>query len=96
MSKAPLKANFKSFTAKAKESRDPQKEEFAHLSLQIPSYRYLQVRVTKEDAQRLKAVLSSKGLSVQSVLVDALNLWMSGHRHPPISDPGTSREKSNS
>lgn len=93
MNKVSKQANFKSFTSKVKDVVDGQKENKNALSFQIPSYRYLQVRLAKEDAHRLKSVLSSKGLSIQSVLVEAVNLWMNGHGYPPISDPGTAREK---
>ena len=93
MNKTSKQANFKNFTSKVKEAVEIQKDSNTTLSFQMPSYRYLQVRVAREDAHRLKATLSSKGLSIQSVLIEALNLWMSGHGHPPISDSGTAREK---
>ena len=99
----PTKADFKSFTVRAKEARSPQQEQETNASISpaappqaVSSYRYLQVRLARDDANRLKGAIFSKGLSVQSVMVEALNLWMSGHGHPPIADPGTSREKQNS
>lgn len=99
----PTKADFKSFTVRAKEARSPQQEQETNASIsptaplqEVSSSRYLQVRLARDDANRLKAAIFSKGLSVQSVMVEALNLWMSGHGHPPIADPGTSREKQNS
>jgi predicted DNA binding CopG/RHH family protein len=93
MSKISTKANFKSFTIKAKEAKDLQKEEEISPPLQASSYRYFQVRLAKDDAHRLKAAISSKGLSVQSIMIEAINLWMSSQGHSPISDPGTAREK---
>lgn len=84
------KADFKGFANKVKEHREEIKTSNVFKS---SSYRYLQVRVTREDSNRLKAAISSNGLSIQSVLVEAINLWMSGYEFPPISDPGTAREK---
>lgn len=92
MSKVSKQANFKSFTSKVKEA-DSHKEDKSIHSFQKPSYRYLQVRLAKEDANRLKSVLSSRDSSIQSVLVEAINLWMNAHGQSPISDPGTAREK---
>lgn len=103
MNKIPTKADFKSFTIKAKGSTGVQQEEETNSATSlmapiqvVPSYRYLQVRLARDDANRLKAAISSKGLSVQSVMIEALNLWISSHGYPPIADPGTSREKQNS
>ena len=98
MNKVPTKADFKNFTTKAKGFTGAQQEEETNsaTSLSAPSYRYLQVRLTRDDANRLKAAISSKGLSVQSVMIEAINLWISGNGHPPIADPGTAREKQNS
>ena len=103
MNKVPTKADFKSFTTKAKGFTGAQQEEETNSATSlmapiqaVPSYRYLQVRLARDDANRLKAAISSKGLSVQSVMIEALNLWISGHGHPPIADPGTAREKQNS
>ena len=103
MNKTPAKADFKSFTTKAKGSTGAQQKEETNSATSLivpiqaaPSYRYLQVRLARDDANRLKAVISSKGLSVQSVMIEALNLWISGKGHPPIADPGTAREKQNS
>ena len=84
------KADFKGFANKVKEHREEVETSNVFKS---SSYRYLQVRVTREDSNRLKAAISSNGLSVQSVLVEAINLWLSGCGYPPISDPGTAREK---
>ncbi len=103
MNKVPTKADFKSFTTKAKGFTGAQQEEETNSATSLiapiqsaPSYRYLQVRLTRDDANRLKAAISSKGLSVQSVMIEAINLWISGNGHPPIADPGTAREKQNS
>ena len=85
------KADFKGFVSKAKEANKSQEE--MPNSVQSSSYRYFQVRVTREDSNRLKTVISSKDLSVQSVLIEALNLWMNEYGHPPLSNPGTAREK---
>ena len=93
MSKISTKANFKSFMVKAKKAKDLQKEEEISLPLQASSYRYIQVRLTKDDAHRLKAAIYSKGLSVQSIMIEAINLWMNSQGHSPISDPGTARKK---
>ena len=103
MNKIPTKANFQSFTTKAKGSTGPRQEEGTDAAISptatiqaTPSYRYLQVRLARDDANRFKAAIFAKGLSVQSVMVEAVNLWMSGHEHPPIADPGTAREKHSS
>ena len=103
MNKVPTQADFKSFTTKAKGSTGVQQEEETNSATSLiapiqaaPSYRYLQVRLARDDANRFKAAISSKGLSVQSVMIEALNLWISGNGHPPIADPGTAREKQNS
>jgi len=93
MTKKSTQADFKGFASKSEEGRSLDKAKMPNPS-QSSSYRYLQVRVTREDSNRLKAAISSKGLSVQSVLIDALNLWMSQDKLPPLSDPGTAREKS--
>ena len=84
------KTDFKGFANKVKEHREG--IEISNV-FQSSSYRYLQVRVTREESNRLKAAISSKDLSVQSVLVEAINLWMSENGYPPISNPGTAREK---
>ena len=84
------KADFKGFANKVKEHKE---EADKSSILQKSSHHYFQVRVTREESNRLKAAISLNGLSVQAVLVEAINLWMNGHGYPPISDPGTAREK---
>ena len=89
------KADFKAFTKLAKENREIDDNGYAlgELSTKKPKYRHLQVRVTDKDANRFKSVIASQGLSVQSVLVESINHWMQNQQQPPISDPGTAREK---
>ena len=86
------KADFKKFANKVKEKEHREEIDTSNV-FKSSSYRYLQVRVTREDSNRLKAAISSNGLSVQSVLIEAINLWMSGYGYPHISDHGTAREK---
>jgi hypothetical protein len=93
MTTKSTKADFKGFSNKSEEGRKSDKAKRSNPS-QSSLYRYLQVRVTREDSNRLKAAISSKDLSVQAVLVEALNLWMSQDKLSPLSDPGTAREKS--
>lgn len=89
------KADFGAFTKIAQDHKEKlnDKEITNESSIKTNEFRYLQVRLTNKDANRLKASIVSKGLSVQSVLVEAINRWMQEHNQPPLADPGTGRKK---
>jgi hypothetical protein len=57
-------------------------------------YRYLQVRLTKQDANRFRSLVAAQGVFVQSILIESLNLWLQTQGQSPVSDPGTGRRKS--
>ncbi|MBL0039631.1 MAG: hypothetical protein IPP28_00980 [Xanthomonadales bacterium] len=52
--------------------------------------KHLQVRVTRDDAVRFRRVAEDKGQSVQSALIDAMNLYLRNAGAHPIIDIGTS------
>ena len=79
--------NFGTFAQKAAEKKHLQKQE------QEESYRYFQVRLRKDDFNRVKSAASANGTPIQSLLIDAINLWMMQEDQPPVSNPGTVRAK---
>ena len=85
MSKRPMKQDLNDFMKRAKESKIPEEKSSGKL------YGNFQVRVTRDDYNRLRGEILSKDLSIQSVLIEALNLWLNNRALAPISDPGTGR-----
>lgn len=58
-------------------------------SKQLSHVKYLQVRLLRTDAIRLRRVAEERGQSTQSALVDAINLYLREEGEPPAADPGT-------
>lgn len=56
-------------------------------------FRHLQVRLVSDDAKRVKALADRRDLSVQDVLVEAVNLLLADWQEPPVENPGTARKK---
>ncbi len=56
--------------------------------------KHLQVRLTKPDAIRLRRAAEDRDLSLQSALIEAINLLMDHWGDGPVDDPGTVRNKS--
>ena len=54
-------------------------------------YRYLQVRLQRADAQRLKHLADTHGLSIQAALVQAINRLLEEWGDEPCNDPGSRR-----
>lgn len=89
------KADFGAFTKIAQEHKEKinDNEITVETTFKTNEFRYFQVRLTKKDANRLKAAIASKGFSVQAVLIDAINRWMQEQNQPPLADPGTGRKR---
>ncbi len=58
-----------------------------------PDFRHLQVRLVSGDAKRLKALADKRDLSIQDVLVEAINLLLADWGKQPVGNPGTTRKE---
>lgn len=64
-----------------------------HATKHLSHVQYLQVRLLRTDAIRLRRVAEERGQSIQSALVDAVNLYLREEGEPPAPDPGTGSAK---
>lgn len=55
-------------------------------------FRHLQVRLVSDDAKRLKALADKRDLTIQDVLVEAVNLLLADWNEQPVGNPGTTRK----
>lgn len=55
--------------------------------------KHLQVRLLRIDAVRLRRTAEARGQTIQSALVEAVNLYFRDAGEVPASDPGTGSPK---
>lgn len=53
------------------------------------SYKFVQVRLTADDAKRFRRAAEDNGLTLQAGIVEAINQAMQAWGEAPVSDPGT-------
>jgi hypothetical protein len=63
------------------------------VQVQSTDTKHLQVRMLRSDAARLRRIAEERGQTIQSVLVEAVNLYLRDHNESPASDPGTTVPK---
>lgn len=61
--------------------------------VQATATKHLQVRMLRTDAARLRRIAEERGQTIQSVLVEAVNLYLRDHSESPALDPGTASPK---
>lgn len=52
-------------------------------------YKFVQVRLTADDAKRFRRAAEDNGLTLQAGVVEAINALMGSWGESPVSDPGT-------
>lgn len=80
------KPNLSAFAAAAKRQASPTPAPTARSG----TLKHLQVRLAREDAVRLRRAAEDRGQTLQSALVEAINLYLRDAGQPPVADPGTS------
>ena len=57
------------------------------------SFGYFQVKLWKDDINRTKSIAVAKGVPIQNMLINAINLWMTQEGQLHVSNPKEVRTK---
>lgn len=50
---------------------------------------FLRVRLAETDRDRLKVIAAERKITIQELMTQALNVWLSARRYPKLEGQGT-------